>query len=310
MTHRHLYEFEASHRSLAADTDGKHYTKLCHNLNLTSTLSASAIALLQNYVATVHANANWYNQHVKRMWCLRRTFLVGSIILLLATPLLVLYLSTRYSDGGGALVTLLSASLSGFYGAHRAVAAWFNQRKLLGPYWQARSELLSEIYSLETKWHAQPKLQPGGVLCADFATDLRAGIRKARHTVATERKAFFTTYSMPDLNLAQISSAASSAAGSAVSTFWSPSATQQSAQTETLAELLAERDGLAAARDRIAAKLTALATQKNTATDEQRHHLEVEINALEKVLHDDLVQAIAKNAINLATAQAKSVSLE
>ena len=305
---RKLYTFECTSRSAITDGGDKHYKIFRGNLDLANyKLTNDATMLLRQYVATVHVNAEWYDHKVSFMRCLRGAFCAGSVILLLVTPIVVFCLSRVLTEPSGEMPTLLTASLAGFYGAHRSVAAWFNQRKLIGPYWKARSKLLKEIYTLEMEWRERPKTQSNGALHAlrdDFGDAVRESLGTARMAMEAERDAFFANYSTPDIDFAQLSS---SAASGTVAAFWSPGVTQERRRADKIADLVAEETALAGARDILEGEISALTNKRDRAANEDtetRKRLERVIGEREKGL-EDIVRAQRTKQIDLATARAR-----
>ena len=300
------------------DGDG-YYDRFLENLGLSVGLPEDC-ALLRRYVAAVHVNTQWYNNRLSAERRLQKVFFALSVASLLLVPVFIylapalferiasqLSLSTS-GDGGNEIAAQLTASLAGFYAAHRAVSGWLNQRKLIAPYWKARADLMDEIYALETEWQPRTtKKNAQGTLSLDFKIAIGASLLRARQIVREERDTFFTNYTFPDVNLSNALGTAASQAMSTVSSFESPSEKRRR-ELETalidrrevlrtkLDRLLTEQAGLAEKRRAIDDDLDILNTRRkepNVGSDE-RSLLDAEASLLDT----ELLETMAAQRIN------------
>ena len=302
------------------DENDNYYNIFRDNLRLNVVcLDPDATKLLRRYVAAVHINACWYNRKVKSQVFWRGVFFVASVVLLLATPIAVYclpellskWLNNSSTDNQEA-AALLSTSLAGFYGAHRAVSAWFSQTKLIAPYWKARSELMNEIYTLETQWRAEPKTTSSSSsssclsLCDAFRDAIVASLSKAREIVETERDTFFNNYSPPDVNIAKELVASAKEASAIVASFTSPSVTKRRKQAEAIEELLSDQHGIATGRAELEKAKSEMTKVLEEYPDESEERTQ-RIASLKEVTDalDKIIDAQAKNRIDLAKARAR-----
>jgi hypothetical protein len=93
----------------------------------------------------------------------------------------------------------LTAVLTGLFAVHRSVGAWLDQRKLIGHFWKAGSELKGLLYAFEEEW--QGKAARDGRLTAEFLDALRASLEHARRIVRQERDDFYQLYPMPSMDI-------------------------------------------------------------------------------------------------------------
>ena len=99
------------------------------------------------------------------------------------------------------------------------MSTWLAQRKLISPYWSARSKLVNEIYSIESDWRSRPKQNQQGALVDGFRSAIRGGIQEARKIVQEERTDFFTNYTFLDVNLPGLLGTAATNAASTIASF-------------------------------------------------------------------------------------------
>ena len=217
----------------------RYYTKFVANLGLSDgsvQLHEDAVALLERYVANVHVNCSWYNRQLFSEKVLQWFFFVLSVALLLLVPLIIYFspsifaaIGSEYPALGAVgpgdpaeLTARLTTLLAGFFAAHRTISAWLNQRMLIGPFWKARSELLNEVYTLETEWGPKKELDKvdgNNLLVGEFKQAIEASLKTARAAVQTERTQFYASYTFPDVNLSESLSNAGTAAGALVTMF-------------------------------------------------------------------------------------------
>lgn len=284
------------------------YKEFLGNLHLgSSTLGPGATALLERYVANVHVNCSWYNHNVRSEKLLQALFFLLSVALLVLVPLVV-YFSPSILDWIGTqvfradlqladeftvgeLTARLTTLLAGFFAAHRTISAWLNQRKLIAPFWKARSDLLNEIYTLETEWgpkEATEKVGSDNSLVAAFKQAIEASLESARSIVQNERAQYYTNYTFPDVNLPVSLSEAGTAASALVTMFESPSVKQQresakarEAHARKHDDLKAEVAGLTAILAEWKVDLGVKKTERDQETDPtKKQEKEAEIAAI------------------------------
>jgi len=253
----HIFRFQAE---ALHDKQCKYYDTFTSNLGLVNSIASADQALLHEYVASVHVNARWYNRKVRSEKLLQAIFFVISIALLGLVPILVYYApgffgsepSTAEAVGAG-----LPILLAGFYAVHRTMSSWLTQRKFISPYWNARSQLVNEIYTIETQWRSRAK-QNGGVFLDEFTSAITGSIREARKIVQEERTEFFKNYAFPDVNLPEVLSAAATNAAATITSF-------ESAAVKNFRERQAQVSELRLEVEAVAIKSAQLAADKNKA---------------------------------------------
>lgn len=298
------------------DENDNYYDTFRDNLGLKNTvLSSGATKLLRRYVAVVHINACWYNTKVQSQTAWQFGFFIASVVLLLVTPITIYclppLLETKWNvklSTEGEVTGLLSTLLAGFYGAHRAISSWFSQRKLIAPYWKARSELMDEIYTLETKWRPETKTCACGSLSNGFRDAILASLVKAREVVEKERETFFENYSVsvPEIDIEKQLVARADEASRTVLAFTSRSTTRRRKQTETIEGLLADQRGLATARTELEQAISEKTEDLNkyTAGSDEYKQRNAKLGEMRDTL-ERIIDAQSKNTIDLAKARAR-----
>ena len=284
------------------------YRKFLKNLRLDEEkLNENAKALLKRYVANVHVNCSWYDRKVRSEKAIQIAYFVVSVALLILIPLIIYFSpslldwigkqigSTRYTayaDNTARLTTLLA----GFFAVYRAIFAWLNQRKLIGPYWKARSDLLNETYTLETKWglKEESKKLKEKELTKEFNQAIEASLKAARDIVQTEREQFYTNYTFPEVKLGDSLSDASTTAGNLIKVF-------ESAHTKRQRELAKTRETHAIKHDSLKAEvagLTAILDEWNVELGAKRTELDGETD-------DNIKQKLESEIASIVTEIAK-----
>ena len=314
---RNVYGFERIFRAKGAapsDSNDKYYKKFLCNLGMTEEPPQDAdAALLRRYVARVHVNAQWYNRQIRAEKTLQCIVFVVGVALLLVVPPLVYFAPVLFGKIAPTGVRLdelgaqLPVFLAGFYAAHRAVSSWFNERKFIGTYWEARTKLMNEIYTIETEWHSRDKLsKEDGSFLPDFKSAIQAGISSARAIVQEERQKFFAHYTFRDLNLPTLLSNAVSGAETTMSAFESAAGKRLRKEAEarvTPQELLARILELRANADRLARRREDLgralaAAKKDRDAQSEGSDARVSANATVKKLQEALGETEADEVIN------------
>ena len=224
---RQAYGFEHIlyfRRNALHDKNLKYYQTFTGNLGLDEpSLPDEDKALLHEYVAAVHINARWYNRRVRAEKLLQTVFLIITIALLSLLPIGIYFTPTLIGAEPSNAVNIgarLPVLLAGFYAVHRAMSTWLAQRKLISPYWSARSKLVNEIYTIESDWRSRPKQdQQQRTLVDGFRSAISRGIQEARKIVQEERTNFFTNYTLPDINLPGLLGTAATNAASTIASF-------------------------------------------------------------------------------------------
>lgn len=304
--------------------DDDFYKRFCRNLKLNCegteppVLGEGDKALLNRYVANVHVNCSWYNGKVRQEKLYQTLFFFISISLLVFVPILIYFSPYLFKMGAKALFpgakfasesqdetsARLATLLAGFFAAHRALAAWLNQRKLIGPYWKGRSDLLNEIYTLETTWG--PKTETEKVVNEEgrdrrmtekFQEAIETSLETARAAIQAERTQFYENYTFPDIKLSESLSTASAKAASLVTSFESASVKKQRELAKARAAHAKKYDELKADVNGITAKLEQLGVDlKEKKDDLSRASDSDKVKALQKE-----VEAMVKEASTLKT---------
>lgn len=300
--------------------DGARYVdKFVRNLEIDPAgLSAEDRLLISRFVAVNHDNARWYWKRVGLERRIHVTFVIISIVLLVALPVLLLKLpSWLISDGGSlkaddlpVITAQITAALTGFIAIHKALGAWLGQRKVIGRFWRARLKLVDLIYNIEVEWMG--RAAAGVDDAADAArsglaeacrNDLRAGVVAGRQIVREETATYFDQYSVPDVDLSAGLLNAGATAGKLVETFRSP---KLAAADRQLARTTALRT---AHEERVAAEETALALRgalndaraalAGTDDDDEKIYLQANVKALQTKLiaaESTLIEKRARHA--------------
>ena len=222
-------------------------------------LKPPALRLLRRFASVAHQNAEWYNWRVTRERWIQALYFLISIALMFAVPILIFKAPDFFGNAptvdqtgkpdapfpensktfksAADIAGMVTAVLTGLLAVHRSISGWLGQRKLIGPYWQARSKLLDQIYTLETQWGGfdiKKKVQADGALTPEFRAAVISGIRTSRGIVREENDKFFENYQFRDVDIAAGIKAQMGTAKELAKAFESPSLT--AAQTAEQAE--------------------------------------------------------------------------
>lgn len=182
-----------------------------HNSDDAYKLSVRDLRLIDEYVQTLHQNADWYNHKVfKELWK-QRMFLGVSIVLLFAIPVAIAWgipwlMEDKAVESQASVVAAqIVALLSGVIGLQRSFGAWLANRRLLGQRWRARTNLINLIYEIDNEYRY--KFQDAVENAERTKTknalmrDLRAAIKSARIICDEETQLFFDRYTLPQIDL-------------------------------------------------------------------------------------------------------------
>ena len=312
MTQRTPYGFEhifALNSAADFDKDDHLYKRFLRNLVLEEDdLGEPARARLKRYIANVHISARWYNRKVRHEKFMQTFLFIVSVSLLIIVPTMIYFApeflswirgivpfvtsdDTTNSGEFAETSARLTTFLAGFYAAHRAVSGWANQRKLIGPYWQARSSLLEETYALETKWGNLEKDRKVSDkdLTDEFSTAIGESLTRARTAIQSERAQFFSNYTFPDVNIADSLKSAATAATGTISAFESPQAKLQKVfaaardeRIKKIQNLKSEIAGLSAVLQELEAELASKKAERDQAAigSDEKKSLDTEVTAL------------------------------
>ncbi len=316
---RRAYGFEhiiRFHCHALHDKKCRYYNTFIANLNLEAPANLADEALLHEYVASVHVNACWYNRKVRSEKFLQAVFFAISMALLGLVPILVYSAPKLFDAEPSAAVTLgarIPILLAGFYAVHRSMSSWITQRKFISPYWNARSQLVNEIYTIETDWRSRDKQsQPSapnagaGPFLNEFTDALKRSIGEARKIVQEERTTFFQNYTFPDIDLSGVLSTAATNAAATIASFESPIVKKRRERQAQVDELQSDAEALAIKSAQLATNKENAETELQAATAGSPAHiaLKAEVKRLAEAL--GLTQAEHKLAsANLLEAEAK-----
>ena len=261
---RKTYGFEHALRApwgAPADHKDRLYETFLTNLDLErEQLTPKDSGLLKSYVANVHINCRWFNRQVLREKLLQRLFFITGLVLLVLLPVLAsdpallfkaLNLSPPSAKGGDTTATLTTA-LAILIALYRAVSSWLQQRKIIGPFWKARADLLDEIYSLETQWRHRIKLGKANSqssLTPDFVSAIESSFNHARQLTKSAEQTFFDNYSLPSVDAPGLLAIGRTTVTDLLTQFELPSVRLRRAQYKAVQELSADVHKLTALAD-------------------------------------------------------------
>ncbi len=230
------------------------------------------VELLQDLIINCHMVIEWYQKKRARVIWQKRAYFFVSLALLALIPLIVFMISGRWATSGTDLTAQITIVLTGLIGVQRAMSAWLDDRKVLGSYTKAVSDLKKEYYGFEQRWENR-EIDSGSR--DEFEKDLMNVIDRSRVICDEEQTAYFQNLSYPSLDIAQIMKSASADAAALTTNFTHPTLTkmraldtakQESNQANALVtHFKALLDDLEAERDRLS-KLSASKEQLDAMT--------------------------------------------
>lgn len=329
---RQAYGFEdvgpARSSEVAHDRCERFYSRFLQNLGLAgdeSRLAPPAKRTLKRFVAVNHVSAAWYNRELQEELSKQQLYFFCSIVLLIAVPLLIFFVPSLSNDvlgttNGDVSATSVGAqitvALTGLIGIHRALGSWLGQRKLIGPYWKARADLLDQIYTLETDWggrEPRKKVADDGRLTPEFRAALSAGIAASRKIVRTQMDAFFTNYSLPTIDLTKELTTSATEATKLYGLFRSPEVAAAEARASAAAKKEAEIDTLEGELAGIRAVLAELGAEElalkaklaeSSITGEEKSQAQTDL----KVIAAEIRKLKAEERVKIRTLAAKKNS--
>ena len=265
---------------VAQDQDNKFFNTFISNLDLGDPPpSVPATRLLKRFVAVNHVGAKWYSDQLKIEIDKQNRFFWTSVVLLVAIPLIILVLPKTLSDemSPSAIGAQVTAFLTGLIGLHRSISQWLSQRKLIEPYWRARSDLLDIIYTTETDWGGRDRSKKtyvdsaeataAGKVVGDLKPEileaLMKGVEDGRKIVRTQMDAYFKNYSLPTIDLVKELKQNAADAGKLYELFRPPEIVAAEARAAAAAKKEAEIDGLEGDLAGIRAVLAELDKEEN-----------------------------------------------
>lgn len=195
-TVRQTYPFEiyASNRPPSEEIGDGYLETLKANLGIGDT-GPGADGVLKRLVQVLHVNAQWFKDKAEEEEWWVKVYVLASVGLGVLIPVVVVALSGAFTSTGSVVVAQLSAIITGVMGLHRTLGKWLGQRAAAGTYWNARSQLVDAIYTLESDWGTvdeTDKLAPGTKEFTDrFHEAILAAIATGREIVRAHMDAYY-----------------------------------------------------------------------------------------------------------------------
>lgn len=256
-----IYTFEEStHKNFRSRADTAEDLKtLSERIKLDfSGPAGEFVELLQDLIINCHMVIEWYQKKRTKVVWQKRAYFFVSLTLLALIPLIVFMISDKYATSGTNLTAQITIVLTGLIGVQRAMSAWLDDRKVLGSYTKAVSDLKKEYYGFEQRWENR---EIDSTSRDEFEKDLMNVIDRSRMICDEEQTSYFQNLSYPSLDLAQIMKTASADAADLTKRFTHPSlarmktletARQESNQADALVtHFQALLDDLEMERDRL-----------------------------------------------------------
>jgi len=209
----HAYSFERekySHRSYLAAQNA--FRIFVERLKLPTAWTQLKEDHLVKYVTDVHLNIAWYDKKVKAEKSIRNLYVAITLALLLVMPILILMLNslaeriteTSSEQDPDYLIAQVAALITGVLALHSGIAAWFEQRKVIGNFWKASADLKEALYDLEDKWRQDKSEDWSNEMLEKFEEEISLGIKFAKRVVRKEKETFFKNYKTPRFDIVSL----------------------------------------------------------------------------------------------------------
>lgn len=171
-------------------------------LGLPSDVSPEIKKALIDYITDVHLRIAWYATKLTREKNLSSFYIIVTIGLLGAIPILLFYITgLDQMKGTEFWVAQISAVLSGFLGVHKGFSNWLEQRRVIADFWKAMADLKEALYELEDKHRKDEGETWTEKDLEDLKKDLALGSKFAQKVERRERDQFFKNYKTPKFDL-------------------------------------------------------------------------------------------------------------
>ncbi len=156
-------------------------------------------------------NIIWYKKHIKRETFWRTLYFFISIILLLAIPFLIWFITFHYApqidnlETGEVIIGIISIILTSIMATHKFITSWLEKRKYLSQFYLAFTELKNVLFRLENDYKNGQAIDPNGnSLSKEFKHALNLAIVESRRLVTEETKQYFETLSYPNTDFTNL----------------------------------------------------------------------------------------------------------
>jgi hypothetical protein len=156
-------------------------------------------------------NIIWYRKHIKRETFWRTIYFFISIILLLAIPFLIWFITFHYApqienlETGEIIIGVISIILTSIMATHKFITSWLEKRKYLSQFYLAFTELKNILFRLENDYKNGQAIETNSnSLSEEFKHALNIAIVESRRLVTEETKQYFETLSYPNTDFTNL----------------------------------------------------------------------------------------------------------
>jgi hypothetical protein len=266
--------------------------------------AADLADLVERFIVEVILPVDWYNKKIRQAVWTRNAYFVFSVGLVIIVPLGVAYLpkvlpSDMSSASVPAVVSQLTAVLTGIFALQRVVGAWLSAQQRFGDWRKASADLKKIWYGFQTKW-AKVDLAGHG---DEFKKDLEAQRDQGRGLVDDEEDAYFQKLTLPSLDILDFLTKAQPSVTSLIGAILPGTTASASAIT---ADLSANAGTKATARQTVATNTVLLGAIEKQITESQRELARA--SGDEKVPIQEGLTALIKrrDAVRLALMEARA----
>ena len=157
------------------------------------------LLLLEDFDEHILRLIYYYERKIVNERTVRLAYILISLSLLLLVPILVAFIQ----ESTQSVPAQITAMFTGFFALYQGVSKWLESRNVIGTYWQTKSNLMSRLLSIESKWSyaygPEDTWQEEDLI--KLRDDLRLAVRFGLDCAKTEKQIFFDNYSYPQFNI-------------------------------------------------------------------------------------------------------------
>lgn len=159
------------------------------------------LILLEDFDEHILGNISYYTKKIVRERTTRLAWILVSLSLLLLVPIGV----AQIQKNSASVPASISAMLTGFFALYQGVSKYLEKRNVIGTYWQTKSNLLSRLLSIESKWRYSHSVDGTDIWTPEKLEELRVQLQEAvtfgLDCAKTEKQLFFENYNYPQFNI-------------------------------------------------------------------------------------------------------------
>jgi hypothetical protein len=177
--------------------------------------------IVEAFLLAVVQNIDWYRKKLRRDRARAACYIALSLLVLALLPVALYFMPSWGQHGSDVVVAQVSSFLTGFFALFKMLGTLMSQNMRIGRFWKAQADLSEIYYSFRAKWLGRA-FSASGIAAPAMLDDMDKAVTKARKIVHDEQSDFFTSLTLPTVDLASLLGSAQTQAANLISQAKSP----------------------------------------------------------------------------------------